>query len=650
MEIAGDKNNKPLVRFLIISLGTVLAYYAFARLGLLLALPPGYATFVWPPSGIALGVVLLFGYRYCVAVCLGSMLINLFLGFDGSNFFTVVNSVSLALGIGMGAALQACLGVKLIRHYMPDTSLLEIKSILLFVFLSAFLSALVNASLSNALLWLFHINNLADIPLQWLTWYSGDALGILLFTPLMLAFFAKPRPLWRNRMMPLSILLSGLFILSTLLFMVMRDDDIHSVQQRLQKHVAPLLEGVQQEIKDIEGVLDSIVRFYNASEKVTRQEFKAFVKGALKRHPSLQALSWNPIVYEKDRPAYISLARKEGFKNFDFKKRLGGKVMKTAGANFYYVIYFIEPFLGNEKALGFDLASNAKRKKALDLARDSNKLSATEKIKLVQGGSAHSAVIMFAPVYSKNKNLSTLKQRQKHIQGFVSAVFRITSLVNNILLSQHHVILRTFYLDKNFNVMLYDISDGQKKVLFGKDKDHINKRIAAIINETKIVMPMGFANKKWRLEILPTEKYLKALFTWKSWLVMTFTLLFVGVINILLLVWTGERYRISQDLVLREKDKNDLERKHQAILNELEDAVVMVSASGEIVLANQSFLNMAQATLDKVLSLHINHYMSFSLDEAKEYYDFYNGEDHFKIVCKIRRLESGDSLLMMRRA
>ncbi|HEV8584169.1 MAG TPA: hypothetical protein VGT02_04275, partial [Methylomirabilota bacterium] len=39
------------------------AYYGVGRLGLLLAIPPGYATAVWPASGIALAGTLVFGYR-----------------------------------------------------------------------------------------------------------------------------------------------------------------------------------------------------------------------------------------------------------------------------------------------------------------------------------------------------------------------------------------------------------------------------------------------------------------------------------------------------------------------------------------------------------------------------------------------------------
>ncbi|MGH8726281.1 MAG: hypothetical protein ACREU1_15625, partial [Burkholderiales bacterium] len=38
-------------------------YFAAAKASLVLAIPPGYATAVWPPSGIALAAILLLGTR-----------------------------------------------------------------------------------------------------------------------------------------------------------------------------------------------------------------------------------------------------------------------------------------------------------------------------------------------------------------------------------------------------------------------------------------------------------------------------------------------------------------------------------------------------------------------------------------------------------
>ena len=54
-----------------------LAYYAAARLGLLLQLPGTNASPVWPPSGIGLAALMMFGLRVWPGIMLGAFLANL---------------------------------------------------------------------------------------------------------------------------------------------------------------------------------------------------------------------------------------------------------------------------------------------------------------------------------------------------------------------------------------------------------------------------------------------------------------------------------------------------------------------------------------------------------------------------------------------
>src|SRR4249919_3655064 len=83
-------------------------YFVAAKLSLLLAIPPGYATAVWPPSGIALAAILLLGGRLWPGVWLGAALVN----------YTVNSSVILAVLMGSGNALEALAGATLIRRYV----------------------------------------------------------------------------------------------------------------------------------------------------------------------------------------------------------------------------------------------------------------------------------------------------------------------------------------------------------------------------------------------------------------------------------------------------------------------------------------------------------------------------------------------------
>src|SRR5438046_6967711 len=93
------------------------AYYAVGRLSLLLAIPPGYATAVWPAAGIALACTLLFGYRVLPGIWLGSFLVNVPTSFDGGAA-AMDHGLLVASSIGLGAVIESMLGAFLVRRFV----------------------------------------------------------------------------------------------------------------------------------------------------------------------------------------------------------------------------------------------------------------------------------------------------------------------------------------------------------------------------------------------------------------------------------------------------------------------------------------------------------------------------------------------------
>src|SRR5258706_4962181 len=110
--IARPAAGRPLVD-LARALGLAAAYFAAGTLALRLAIPPGYATAVWPAAGIALASVLLFGPRMALGVWLGSFATNVVASFDPTH---APRSLAVAGAIAFGAALEAWAGSALIRR------------------------------------------------------------------------------------------------------------------------------------------------------------------------------------------------------------------------------------------------------------------------------------------------------------------------------------------------------------------------------------------------------------------------------------------------------------------------------------------------------------------------------------------------------
>src|SRR5262249_31145607 len=79
-------------------------YFAAAKLGLSLAFAAEQVSAVWPPTGIALAAVLLFGYRVWPGITLGAFLANA----------TAHEPLATAGGIALGNTLEALAGAWLL--------------------------------------------------------------------------------------------------------------------------------------------------------------------------------------------------------------------------------------------------------------------------------------------------------------------------------------------------------------------------------------------------------------------------------------------------------------------------------------------------------------------------------------------------------
>ena len=100
----------------------------------------------------------------------------------------------------------------------------------------------------------------------------------------------------------------------------------------------------------------------------------------------------------------------------------------------YFPVYYVEPYKGNEIALGFDLASNPIRLKALNLSRDTGELVATARITLVQETSDQFGFMAFKPVYRKGAPINSVEDRRENLQGFALGVFQIGDILKRALM------------------------------------------------------------------------------------------------------------------------------------------------------------------------------------------------------------------------
>ena len=161
-------------------------YFSAAKLALLVAIPPGYATAVWPPSGIALASVLLLGNRIWPGIWLGASLVNV----------TVQSSLVAATLMGAGNTLEALAGAALVRALIGVPGPFRRgEDVIKFVAIAA-LSAAIAATVAAVPLAVVHSLQSPELLWNWWTWWQGDTVGMIVVTPLILAWAVRANPAW----------------------------------------------------------------------------------------------------------------------------------------------------------------------------------------------------------------------------------------------------------------------------------------------------------------------------------------------------------------------------------------------------------------------------------------------------------------------
>jgi len=202
------------------NLAMALCYFVAARLGLMMALEPGVVTAVWPPSGIALAGLLLFGFRILPGIWFGCFAIHYYAFVVADPSDPLISVILGGAVISTGNTLAACLGCLLIKYFSSSANFLRsISNTIKFIIISAPLSCIVAASVGITTLLIGGSVQPQNFWEYWLTWWLGDTTGVILFTPLILAYWYKPALKYSNKdKIGITVLLLLLIVLSEAVF------------------------------------------------------------------------------------------------------------------------------------------------------------------------------------------------------------------------------------------------------------------------------------------------------------------------------------------------------------------------------------------------------------------------------------------------
>ncbi len=251
-------------------------YFLFGLLGLELAVPPSQAGAVWPPAGIALASMLLYGSRIWPGIFIGNFCISAWaFGFD-------TQSIPIYIATGTGATLFAYTGMRLIIKYTSYPSdLIFDRDIILFLLLGGPVSCLIPATTGITAMLLNGIISPNEIPLNWLSWWVGDTIGVLIFTPIMLTIFTNDSSLWKKRRFTFSLPLIACFIFVVYFFFHILSLEANRNQQLFLDNAVAVSHKISMNLSQQSRFIRSINNFFTSSQSVKKQEFKRFTQSYL---------------------------------------------------------------------------------------------------------------------------------------------------------------------------------------------------------------------------------------------------------------------------------------------------------------------------------------------------------------------------------
>jgi CHASE1-domain containing sensor protein len=201
-------------------------------------------------------------------------------------------------------------------------------------------------------------------------------------------------------------------------------------QSRFTKSVQEVNDEIRARLQTSIALLRAGTGLFAASDYVDKDEFAHFVQQIelQKNYPGIQGIGFSQRLRPDERTALVERMKHDGFPDF--------KIWPDTPRSEYNTIVYLQPMNNrNHLAIGFDMATEAVRRQAMDGARDSGTPVASGRVVLVQEPTTQQqyGFLIYAPVYRNGADVSTVKARQDALFGFVYSPFRVDDFIAPVL-------------------------------------------------------------------------------------------------------------------------------------------------------------------------------------------------------------------------
>ena len=446
---------------------------------------------LWPSAGFALAASLIWGVLVLPGVLVGALLVQLnmhgLLGLE----VPIWREVLAALMTALGATMGAWIGAKLTKRFLhPGFRFINSRSILFFLILGGWVSTLLSPTVTVVVGQILLPAQQGEHPwLNWLSWWVGESLGVIVFAPIVVLLFARRSN--RTQAHPGKVIFPSLALTLFLLFGLIRVEALAQANEvyRLQERLLDIAERISGRVDLHSQILESTISLREASEYVSSDEFRAFTRLSVAQNPEIQALEWAPLVPLSERRQFELEAKHElGLDSFQIKERSASGVFRQAGERPRYApVAYVEPVKGNRPALGYDLLSSVERAKTLELASATKKALLSSPVQLVQQEVAGEyGTLLVYPSFN----------RQGQLDGYAVGVYRLRDLFERLFAAG---------LGSRWNLTVSDVTtDGVSYPLA-----QLGSQSCQVAGSSFLLKPIiiDVAGRRWELVGCPQEGF-----------------------------------------------------------------------------------------------------------------------------------------------
>ena len=180
------------------------------------------------------------------------------------------------------------------------------------------------------------------------------------------------------------------------------------------------------------AMLDATVGLFNASERVTREEFSRFARSLISHSANLkgiQGVGFAAAVPGNDVRAFETEIRRDGQPDFRIRPP-GPRPLTTA------IVYLQPDDWRNQRAIGFDMHSETVRRSAMQLAASTGEPALSGPVRLVQEINVlpQAGTLLYLPIYANpNDRFQSPQDRLRRLRGWAYSPLRMGDLINSAL-------------------------------------------------------------------------------------------------------------------------------------------------------------------------------------------------------------------------